>query len=71
MEPDTRYTVIGAVVLALVGAAIFGFLWLSSTGHDSPGGTRPVLASRVSDSWLPGFGPKRIEALRDLVPEPT
>ncbi|MGL6111238.1 MAG: MlaD family protein [Rubrivivax sp.] len=35
MEPDTRYTVIGAVVLALVGAAIFGFLWLSSTGRDS------------------------------------
>jgi phospholipid/cholesterol/gamma-HCH transport system substrate-binding protein len=35
MEPDTRYTVIGAVVLALVGAAIFGFLWLSSSGRDS------------------------------------
>jgi phospholipid/cholesterol/gamma-HCH transport system substrate-binding protein len=35
MEPDTRYTVIGAVVLALAAAAIFGFLWLSSTGRDS------------------------------------
>lgn len=35
MEPDTRYTVIGAVVLALVGAAIVGFLWLSSTGRES------------------------------------
>jgi phospholipid/cholesterol/gamma-HCH transport system substrate-binding protein len=35
MEPETRYTVIGAVVLALTGAAIFGFLWLSSTGRDS------------------------------------
>jgi phospholipid/cholesterol/gamma-HCH transport system substrate-binding protein len=35
MEPDTRYTVIGAVVLALTGAAIFAFLWLSSTGRDA------------------------------------
>jgi phospholipid/cholesterol/gamma-HCH transport system substrate-binding protein len=35
MEPDTRYTVIGAVVLALLGGAIFGFLWLSSSGSAS------------------------------------
>jgi phospholipid/cholesterol/gamma-HCH transport system substrate-binding protein len=35
MEPETRYTVIGAVVLALIGAAIVGFLWLSSSGRDS------------------------------------
>lgn len=35
MEPDTRYTVIGAVVLALVAAATFGFLWLSSSGRDA------------------------------------
>jgi phospholipid/cholesterol/gamma-HCH transport system substrate-binding protein len=35
MEPDTRYTVIGAVVLALLGAAIFGFVWLSSSGRAS------------------------------------
>ena len=35
MEPDTRYTVIGAVVLGLVAAAVLGFLWLSSTGRDS------------------------------------
>ena len=35
MEPDTRYTVIGAVVLALVAAAVVGFLWLSSAGRDS------------------------------------
>jgi phospholipid/cholesterol/gamma-HCH transport system substrate-binding protein len=35
MEPDTRYTVIGAVVLALVAAATFGFIWLSSTGRGS------------------------------------
>ena len=35
MEPDTRYTVIGAVVLALTAAAIIGFLWLSSSGRDS------------------------------------
>jgi len=33
MEPETRYTVVGAVVLALMAAAIFGFLWLSSTGR--------------------------------------
>ena len=33
MEPETRYTVIGAVVLALVGAAVFGYLWLSSSGR--------------------------------------
>ena len=35
MEPDTRYTVIGSVVLALVAAAVLGFLWLSSSGRDS------------------------------------
>ena len=35
MEPDTRYTVIGAVVLALAAAAVSAFLWLSSTGRDS------------------------------------
>jgi phospholipid/cholesterol/gamma-HCH transport system substrate-binding protein len=35
MEPEARYTVIGAVVLALVGAAIAGFLWLSSSGRSS------------------------------------
>ena len=35
MEPDTRYTVIGAVVLALVAAAVFGYLWLSSSGRES------------------------------------
>jgi len=35
MEPETRYTVVGAVVLSLLTAAIFGFLWLSSSGRDS------------------------------------
>lgn len=35
MEPDTRYTVIGAVVLALAAAVVLGFLWLSSSGRDS------------------------------------
>ena len=35
MEPDTRYTVIGAVVLALLAAAIGGFLWLSSSGRSA------------------------------------
>lgn len=35
MEPDTRYTVIGAVVLALVAAAILGFLWLGKGGRDA------------------------------------
>lgn len=32
MEPETRYTVIGAVVLSLLAAAVFGYLWLSSRG---------------------------------------
>jgi phospholipid/cholesterol/gamma-HCH transport system substrate-binding protein len=35
MEPDTRYTVIGAVVLALIAAAIGGFVWLGSSGSAS------------------------------------
>jgi phospholipid/cholesterol/gamma-HCH transport system substrate-binding protein len=35
MEPDTRYTVIGAAVLALTAAAVFAFIWLSSSGRDS------------------------------------
>lgn len=34
MEPDTRYSVIGAVVLALVAAAVIGYLWLSSAGRE-------------------------------------
>lgn len=35
MEPEARYTVIGAVVLALAAAAIAGFLWLNSSGRGS------------------------------------
>jgi phospholipid/cholesterol/gamma-HCH transport system substrate-binding protein len=35
MEPDTRYTIIGAVMLGLVAAAVAGFLWLSSGGRAS------------------------------------
>lgn len=35
MEPDTRYTLIGAVVLALTAAAVFGYLWLGSSGRDA------------------------------------
>jgi phospholipid/cholesterol/gamma-HCH transport system substrate-binding protein len=35
MEPETRYTVIGAVVLTLTAAAVIAFLWLSSYGRDS------------------------------------
>jgi len=35
MEPETRYTVIGAVVLALIGAAVFAYIWLSSSGRAS------------------------------------
>ncbi|MEO7851233.1 MAG: MlaD family protein [Rubrivivax sp.] len=35
MEPEARYTVIGAVVLALIGATIAAFLWLSSSGRAS------------------------------------
>lgn len=33
MEPDTRYTVIGAVVLALTALAIGAFVWLNSGGR--------------------------------------
>jgi phospholipid/cholesterol/gamma-HCH transport system substrate-binding protein len=35
MEPDTRYTVIGVVVLALSALAIAAFVWLSSGGRGS------------------------------------
>lgn len=35
MEPDTRYTVIGAVVLALTALAIGAFVWLNSGGRGS------------------------------------
>ena len=35
MEPETRYTVIGTVVLALTAAAIVAFVWLSSFGRDA------------------------------------
>jgi phospholipid/cholesterol/gamma-HCH transport system substrate-binding protein len=33
MEPDTRYSIIGAIVLALIAAAVMGYVWLSSTGR--------------------------------------
>jgi phospholipid/cholesterol/gamma-HCH transport system substrate-binding protein len=35
MEPDERYTIIGATVLALVLAAALAYAWLSSTGSAS------------------------------------
>jgi phospholipid/cholesterol/gamma-HCH transport system substrate-binding protein len=35
MEPETRYTAIGATVVALVIAATLAFLWLSNTGRTS------------------------------------
>lgn len=35
MEPEARYTTIGAVLLALVVAAIAAFVWLSSSGRAS------------------------------------
>ena len=35
MEPDARYTVIGAVVLALAAAAVLAFLWLGRSGSAS------------------------------------
>lgn len=35
MEPDTRYTVIGTVVLALAALAIAAFVWLSGGGRGS------------------------------------
>lgn len=33
MEPETRYTLIGAVLLGLIAAAIGAFVWLSSSGN--------------------------------------
>jgi phospholipid/cholesterol/gamma-HCH transport system substrate-binding protein len=35
MEPEARYTTIGAVLLALIVAAIAGFVWLQSSGRAS------------------------------------
>ena len=35
MEPEARYTTIGAVLLGLVAAAIAAFVWLSSSGRAS------------------------------------
>ncbi len=35
MEPETRYTVIGATLLALIAAASLAFVWLTSTGRAS------------------------------------
>lgn len=35
MEPEARYTLIGAVLLALVAAAVGAFVWLSSSGRSS------------------------------------
>lgn len=33
MEPETRYTLVGAIVLALVAAAIATLIWLSGSGN--------------------------------------
>jgi phospholipid/cholesterol/gamma-HCH transport system substrate-binding protein len=35
MEPEARYTTIGAVLLALIAAAVAAFMWLSSSGRAS------------------------------------
>lgn len=35
MEPESRYTFVGAVVLALVAVAVFGYVWLAGTGSAS------------------------------------
>ncbi len=35
MEPDSRYTLVGAVVLGLVGMLVAGLVWLSGDGSDS------------------------------------
>jgi phospholipid/cholesterol/gamma-HCH transport system substrate-binding protein len=35
MEPEARYTAIGAVLLALIAATIAGFVWLKSSGRAS------------------------------------
>jgi phospholipid/cholesterol/gamma-HCH transport system substrate-binding protein len=35
MEPEARYTMVGAVLLALIVAAIAAFVWLSSSGRAS------------------------------------
>jgi phospholipid/cholesterol/gamma-HCH transport system substrate-binding protein len=35
MEPETRYTVVGATLLALIAAASLAFVWLTSTGRAS------------------------------------
>lgn len=32
MEPEARYTVIGAIVLALVALTVFGYMWLAGVG---------------------------------------
>jgi hypothetical protein len=32
MEPDTRYTLVGASLLALIAAAVLAFVWLSNIG---------------------------------------
>ena len=33
MEPEARYTTIGAVLLALIVSTIVGFVWLKSSGR--------------------------------------
>lgn len=52
MEPETRYTVIGAVVLALIGAAVAGYLWLSSSGREADFRYYTVYFERQSLSGL-------------------
>lgn len=48
MEPDTRYTLVGATLLALIAAAVFAFVWLSDIGSGSEFRKYSIYFSRQS-----------------------
>ena len=48
MEPDTRYTIVGATIVALIAAAVLAFVWLSRTGAGSDYRNYSIYFSRQS-----------------------
>ena len=48
MEPDSRYTLVGATILALIAAAVSAFIWLANIGSGSDFRNYSIYFSRQS-----------------------
>jgi phospholipid/cholesterol/gamma-HCH transport system substrate-binding protein len=64
MEPEARYTAIGAVLLALIVAAIAGFVWLSSSGSSADYRSYTIYFERQSLDGLQVGGDVNMRGLK-------